>query len=72
MSNQMEYGPAETYIELWLVKARDLGNLREISGGGNKSNRTSAVFNGSDESLEQAGRVVSPKEEGRKVDNLAV
>ena len=67
LSNQMRYGPEDTYIELWIVKARDFGNLREMTGGGNKSTRTSAVFNGSDESLEQAGRVVSPKEEGKKV-----
>ena len=65
LSNQMRYGPEEAYIELWMVKARDLGNLRDITGGGNRSSRTSAVFDGSDESLEQAGRVGSPKEEGK-------
>ena len=70
LSNQMRYGPEATYIELWIVKARDFGNLREIPVGGTKSTRTSAVFNGSDESLEQAGRVASPKEEGREVNNL--
>ena len=68
----MRYGPEDTYIELWIVKAQAFGSLREKSGGGNKSTRTSAVFNGSDESLEQAGRVVSPKEEGKKLNNLAV
>lgn len=66
LSNQIQYGPEAMYIELWIVKARDFGNLREIPVGGTTSTRTSAVFNGSDESLEQAGRVVSPKEEGRK------
>jgi hypothetical protein len=63
LTNQMRYGHQEAFVELWLVQSRDHSSGRGTSGGTTKSKRSSNTMNGSDESLEEVGRTVSPKEE---------
>ena len=63
----MRYGHQEAFVELWLVQSRDHSSGRGTSGGTTKSKRSSNTMNGSDESLEEVGRTVSPKEEGQSL-----